>query len=71
MVSLAPELERAALAAREHTLALARTAAGRGALSGAPGAERLLAAAAGSALFGEALLAALKARFAEFRLVTK
>ena len=71
MLTLAPILEAAALHSRDRSSAIARAAASAMAHPGGPGAERAMAAGAEQAMFSEALLAALKARFAELKAVAK
>jgi hypothetical protein len=70
MDSLPVDLRAAGLEARERLSAFAARTAQRGTGSG-PGVQAAMAGAAGAAVFADALLAAMRARFDEFRTVTK
>lgn len=65
------DLRAAALQARERLGALASGTAVAGTGSGGAGAQRAMAGAAEAAIFADALLAAMRARFEELRTVTK
>jgi hypothetical protein len=76
MFTIAPDLEAAALAGRDRLAQLTRRAAlrGTGASSSsrdAAGTEAAMAAVAREAIFADALLAAVHARFAELKTAAK
>ena len=70
MDSLPADLRAAALDARDRLATYAARTARRGIGTGA-GAQAAMAGAASTAVFADALFAAMRARFDEFRTVTK